>query len=227
MRRAAPVPRGIAVAIALAACRSSAPPPSPPPEPAAAAPTDEPPARAAAPPGPGAPERVPYDEDTRDVIGKPAPGWDLPRWFNSPPLTLEALRGKVILVRWIMSPECPFCSGTAPSLNRLHADYHGQGLVVIGMYHHKRSEALDPEDVRGYVEHYGFQFPVAIDEDWRTLRRFWLDGHERREFTSVSFIIDRRGVIRDVHKGGKYAPGDADYERIRGRIEALLGEPGG
>jgi hypothetical protein len=91
----------------------------------------------------------------------------------------------------------------------------------------ERSEALDPEDVRGYVEHYGFQFPVAIDEDWRTLRRFWLDGHERREFTSVSFIIDRRGVIREVHKGGKYAPGDADYERIRGRIEALLGEPGG
>ena len=94
------------------------------------------------------------------------------------------------------------------------------GILLLGIY-----VALDPEDVRGYVAHYGFRFPVAIDEGWTTLRRWWLDGHERREFTSVSFVIDRRGVIRHVHKGGKYAPGDSDYERIREQIEALLSEP--
>jgi hypothetical protein len=45
--------------------------------------------------------------------------------------------------------------------------------------------------VRGYVEHYQFRFPVAVDADWQTLKRWWLDGHER-SWTSVSFLIDRR-----------------------------------
>ena len=91
------------------------------------------------------------------------------------------------------------------------------------MYHHKGAEPLDPEAVRGFVAHYGFRFPVAIDEGWQTLRRWWLDGHDR-EYTSVSFLIDRRGIVRHVHKGGRYAPGDRDFEAMRVKIEALLAE---
>ncbi|WP_052375243.1 TlpA family protein disulfide reductase [Chondromyces apiculatus] len=159
------------------------------------------------------------------MIGKPAPGWSVDRWFNTAPITLESLRGKVVLVRWFMSPECPYCSTTAPSLNLLHETYAARGLTVVGMYHHKRDEPLDPEDVKGWVAQYGFRFPVAIDEDWRTLKRWWLDGHERT-WTSVSFLIDRQGVVRAMHKGGKYAPGDADYRKLTAEIEALLTGPG-
>lgn len=216
MRRLRRATAGLAAA-ALAACGAGSPGQPAPSSDAAAAPPAQPAAAAK--------EAAPaIDDDVSSVVGKPAPGWDLPRWFNAAPLTLEDLRGKVVLVRWFMSTECPYCSGTAPSLNQLHEAYAARGLAVIGMYHHKRPEPLDPQAVRGYVERYQFKFPVAIDEDWRTLKRWWLDGHERR-WTSVSFVIDRRGVVRYVHLGGKYAPGDADYEKIRATIEQLLAEP--
>ena len=160
---------------------------------------------------------------TDDLSGQPAPGWKLEHWFNSEPLALQDLRGKVALVRWLMGPSCPFCSATAPALNRFDEEYRGRGLVVIGVYHHKDPEPLDVETVRGYVEHYQFRFPVAVDPDWQTLKRWWLDGHER-SWTSVSFLIDRLGVIRHVHLGGKLAPDTDDFRVMRAQIEALLAE---
>jgi thiol-disulfide isomerase/thioredoxin len=146
------------------------------------------------------------------------------QWFNSAPLTLADLRGRVVFVRWFMSPDCPFCSGTAPALRALHESYADQGLVVVGMYHHKDPTPLDPENVRGWIEHFGYTFPVAIDADWRTLERWWLDGHDR-SYTSVSFLIDRAGAVRHVHLGGLIDPKSEEFADLRRRVEALLAEP--
>jgi peroxiredoxin len=165
-----------------------------------------------------------FDDNVRDVVGHPAPAWDVGPWFNSAPLALADLRGKVVLVRWFMSPSCPMCSASAPALVELDRRYRAHGLAVIGMYHHKDDDPLDPEKVRGYVAHFGFTFPVAIDPDWRTAKHWWLDRHNR-EYTSVSFLLDRAGVIRHVHLGGKLAPGSPAYAIVEERIKALLAEP--
>jgi peroxiredoxin len=157
----------------------------------------------------------------QDVVGKPAPEWDVEHWLNSRPLRLRDLRKKVVLVRWFMSPACPFCSASAPSLGKLWRDYKDRGLVVVGMYHHKERTPLDAEAVAGYVRHFGFEFPVAIDPDWRTLRRWWLDGHDR-PYTSVTFLIGRDGIIRHVHPGGRLVAGSADFAELQARIEELL-----
>src|SRR5689334_17941417 len=85
------------------------------------------------------------DREGGELLGRPAPPWQAGRWFNSPPLALADLRGKVVLVRWFMSPRCPLCSATAPALNQLWREYRDRGLVVIGMYHHKDPEPLDPD----------------------------------------------------------------------------------
>ena len=53
--------------------------------------------------------------------------------------------GKVVFVRWFTSPDCPFCSGSAPALRELHSRYAKDGLVVVGMYHHKEPTPLDPD----------------------------------------------------------------------------------
>jgi peroxiredoxin len=157
-----------------------------------------------------------------ELIGKPAPGWELETWFNSRPLALADLRGKVVLVRWFMSPDCPLCSATAPALNVLDDRYRDRGLVVLGFYHHKLQEPLTAEAVKGYLEHFKFRFPVAIDPDWKTLKRWWLD--RERGWTSVSFLLDKKGVIRFIHPGGKYAPGSADFAEIEQRIQGLLAD---
>lgn len=157
------------------------------------------------------------------LIGQTAPDWQLTNWVNSAPLQLKDLRGQVVLVRWWTAPQCEFCRATAPALNEFHADLARRGLRVIGIYHHKLPTPLEPTQAAERAANYGFKFPVAVDPDWRTLRRWWLDGHDR-DFTSVSFLLDRRGVIRHIHPGGQYVKGDADYATLKAKIAELLAE---
>ena len=157
------------------------------------------------------------------LIGSKAPAWHVTSWLNSSALELKDLQGKVVLVRWWTAPDCPYCQATAPALNEFNEKYHAQGLQVIGFYHHKADEPLKMGRVKEFVENFGFKFPVAIDPDWQTLRRWWLDDHARA-WTSVSFLIDRHGVIRHIHPGGQYVKGDKDYERMKKKIAELLAE---
>jgi thiol-disulfide isomerase/thioredoxin len=163
------------------------------------------------------------DDSLVGVIDQPASPWRVSQWFNSPPLALEDLRGKVVFVRWFMDPSCPFCSATAPTLRALHERYGAKGLAVIGMYHHKEETPLDPKQVEGWLKHYGYEFPVAIDKDWITLRKWWLDGHERG-YTSVAFLIDKAGIVRRVHLGGTIAPEGDDIHAITADVDRLLAE---
>jgi peroxiredoxin len=160
---------------------------------------------------------------TEKLIGTKAPEWKVARWFNSPPLALKDLRGKVVLVRWWTAPDCPFCKATAPALNEFYKSYRAKGLEVIGFYHHKSGGPLSVDDVKMFSARFGFKFPVAIDSDWKTLRRWWLDRDDQA-WTSVSFLIDRRGIIRHVHPGGQYVKGDQNYAAMKTKIEELLAE---
>ncbi|MEO5803918.1 MAG: redoxin domain-containing protein [Verrucomicrobiota bacterium] len=155
------------------------------------------------------------------LIGTPAPEWSVTNWINSPPLELKDLRGKVVLVRWWTAPDCPYCKATAPALNEFHEKYSARGLQIIGFYHHKSDEPLRIEEVKRFTKTFGFKFPVAIDPDWKTLHRWWLD-QGKENWTSVSFLIDRRGIIRRIHPGGKYVRGDKDYTELKAKIEELL-----
>jgi thiol-disulfide isomerase/thioredoxin len=157
------------------------------------------------------------------LIGKKPSEWEVSDWINSPPLTLKKLSGKVVLVRWWTAPDCPYCAATAPALNEFEEKYQDKGFVIIGLYHHKASAPLDPAEVKRHAEELGFKFPVAIDRDWKTLRRWWLKDRDRA-WTSVSFLLDRQGVIRHIHPGGKYVRGDKAYRTLKAKIEELLKE---
>ena len=170
-----------------------------------------------------------------DRVGVAAPPLQFDQWLNSPPLSLEDLRGRVVLVRW-WTDTCPFCVSSAPALRTLHGESADRGLTVIGVFHPKagRDDPLDVERVQRAVESRQFTFPVAIDWDWRhgALKEWWLTG-PARPATSVTFILDRSGVIRFVHPGMEYHDDDGNQEhamcvddmsRIRGTIERLLEE---
>ncbi|MDB4944444.1 MAG: hypothetical protein JWP97_3978 [Labilithrix sp.] len=180
-----------------------------------------------APPAPaaGKPAEPKALADGNDVLGTRPPEWEATHWLNSPPLTLASLRGKVVLVRWWTSG-CPYCSTTAPALRDFAREYADRGLVVVGMYHHKDDGPLDLSVVDRTSAKYGFTFPVAVDPEWRTLNRWWEPSAKQRRFTSVSFLLDRQGVVRHVHPGGEYAKGEQSYEDMRAAIERLLA-PGG
>lgn len=157
------------------------------------------------------------------LLGRRPTEWTVSHWSNGAPLTLEGVRGRVVLVRWWTAPYCSFCRASAPALNEFHDRYREGGLVVLGFYHHKNAGPLDAAAVGRWADDLGFQFPVAIDDDWVTLRRWWLD-EAPASWTSVSFLLDRGGAVRHVHPGGEYVKGDADYAALEARIEELLAE---
>ena len=164
------------------------------------------------------------------IVGQPAPEWPRLTWVQGGPLSLADLRGKVILLRFFTDPQCPFCSATAPALNELDREFGARGLVVIGFYTPKpRPRTTSAADVLRTVEAYGFRFPVAVDDEWKALRRLWLDRSDSG-WTSASLLIDRGGVVRHVHPGGVFAKESSDpqarrdYDEMRTAVERLLAE---
>jgi len=153
------------------------------------------------------------------LIGTTPPEWNPELWMHSPPLRLADLRGKVVLVRW-WTADCPYCSASAPALRTFHETYGPRGLVVIGMYHHKGDDPFDPKVYEKTAKEYGFTFPLAFDLEWRTLKT-WMRGVDPG-FTSVTFVLDKNGVVRHFHPGGQYVQGDPAYADLRAAIERLL-----
>ena len=154
-----------------------------------------------------------------DLIGTEPPEWTAVEWHNTEPLRLADLGGKVVLVRWFTGPICEDCVATAPALRAFYERYRDLGLAVVGMYH-QSDDTL--EEVRKIVEGYGYRFPVGIDRGVKT-RRLWCLGRDDYGYTSATFLLDRDGVIRYIHPGGRYLKGDADYQMLESQIEHWLG----
>jgi peroxiredoxin len=165
-----------------------------------------------------------------ELLGKPAPAWSFTRWVGTP-MSLDQLRGKVVLMRW-WNVDCHFCEATLPEIESLRTRYAKDGLVVIGVFHPKPPHPVKSADVKRAAEERGFHGPLAIDEQWTTLSRYWLAGHPERNWTSVSFLIDRDGKICWVHGGGEYhhssdpqhARCDAQASDLEARLDQMFGK---
>jgi len=172
---------------------------------------------------------APDGRDGAELIGRRAPAWSFERWIRSPALTPQDLRGQVVLLRW-WTEGCDFCAATLPGLEALRKRYGDDGLVIIGVYHPKPPRAVSDRDIVAMANRLGFKGPIAVDQRWTTLERYWLAGHER-EYTSVSFLIDRDGLIRWVQRGGEYHPSpdprharcDLEYRGLEKALADLLG----
>jgi glutathione peroxidase-family protein len=172
-----------------------------------------------------------YNPDSGvELIGHPAPPWLFQRWVRGGPLTLEQLRGKVVLMRF-WTEECRFCATTLPAIEDLRRRYGDRGLVVIAAFHPPRvHEKRSNARIVAVADSLGFGGPIACDQDWRTLDRWWLDGHPDRNWVSASFLIDRDGIVRWVHGGGEYHPSDdprhyrcdVKFRELEAALEPLL-----
>src|ERR1700677_223553 len=92
-------------------------------------------------------------------------------WINSPPLTVQSLRGKVVLIDfWTYS--CINCLRSLPYVKRWYDAYHDHGLVVIGVHAPEFAFERDPGNVRRAVTELGILYPVAIDDGYALWRGF-------------------------------------------------------
>ncbi len=186
----------------------------------------------ATPPAIPAPRSPAEADSPSSVLDRPARAWSFDRWIRSKPLTQEQLRGKLVLLRWF-TEECRYCEGTLPELERLQRRYGSDRLQIIGVFHPKPIRRVRDANILKLADRLGYTGPIAVDERWSTLSRWWLDGHPERNWTSVSFLTDRQGIVRWVHPGGEYHPSDdprhrscaREYEELVATIERLLAEP--
>jgi thiol-disulfide isomerase/thioredoxin len=134
-------------------------------------------------------------------------------WLNSPPLTAEALRGKVVLVDfWTYS--CINCLRSLPYIKHWYDEYKDHGLVVIGVHAPEFAFEKDPDNVRRAVDDLGIRYPVALDDDYAIWRGF--DNH----YWPAHYFIDASGHIRGHHFG------EGDYDESERIIRELLTQAG-
>ncbi|WP_454819327.1 cytochrome c biogenesis protein DipZ [Labrys neptuniae] len=134
-------------------------------------------------------------------------------WLNSPPLSTEQLRGKVVLVDfWTYS--CINCIRTTPYIRAWADRYKDQGLVVIGVHAPEFAFEKKLDNVRQAVKDFGIGYPVAVDNDYRIWRAF------QNSYWPAFYLIDARGQIRYHHFG------EGNYRQTEQAIQDLLREAG-
>lgn len=131
-------------------------------------------------------------------------------WIDAKP----DLRGKVTLVRF-WTNGCSLCTGSAPQLAEL-----SKKAAVVAVYTPKPPRDVTAEQVRGWAKATGMPGVLAVDRDWAVLDR-WMPP-AKRSFTSLTFLLDRKGKVRHIHPGGEVTAEEA--RELSRKIDALLAE---
>ncbi len=132
-------------------------------------------------------------------------------WINSPPLTTEQLRGKVVIVDfWTYS--CINCLRSIPYVEAWAEKYKNDGLVVIGVHTPEFAFEKDPSNVAKAVKDLKITYPVALDSNYAIWKAF------KNEYWPAHYFIDANGTIRFHHFG------EGNYDESEKVIQELLKE---
>ena len=142
-------------------------------------------------------------------VGMPAPDFTCTRCLNHAPFKLSDLRGKVVLVDF-WEYTCINCIRTFPYLRRWDKLYRPLGLVIIGVHTPEFEFGKNPARVADAAKRFGFDFPIAIDSDYK----IWYAFHN--EGWPADYLIDKNGNIAYAHMG------EGEYGFFEEKIQELL-----
>ncbi|MDE1970041.1 MAG: thioredoxin family protein [Patescibacteria group bacterium] len=131
-------------------------------------------------------------------------------WLNSSPLTIEGLRGKVVLIDfWTYS--CINCIRTLPYVTKWYDTYKNNGFVVVGVHTPEFAFEQDTNNVKDAIQYFNIHYPVAQDNQYRTWNAY------SNQYWPAEYLIDKNGNIVHVHFG------EGEYDVTENIIRALLG----
>ncbi len=135
-------------------------------------------------------------------------------WLNSDPLTMESLRGKVVLVDfWTYS--CINCIRTLPYVTKWYDTYKDKGFVVVGVHTPEFAFEKDTNNVAASLPRFKIHYPVAQDNDYKTWNAF------NNQYWPAEYLINKDGHIVHTHFG------EGEYDQTEDAIRTLLGLNGG
>jgi len=131
------------------------------------------------------------------------------QWLNSKPLTLQALRGKMVLIKfWTFM--CSWCIEDLPRIMELEHRYKDEGLVVIGVHSPESTFEKDIEALKKQMKVLKVDFPVLTDNQKQNWKAFQVENWP------AYYLINQEGEIV-FHKLG---PGVED--EIEQEIKKLI-----
>jgi cytochrome c biogenesis protein CcdA/thiol-disulfide isomerase/thioredoxin len=152
----------------------------------------------------------PSEQSTAELpIEDLAPSLDgAQEWLNSAPLTMEGLKGKVVLVDfWTYS--CINCLRSIPYVRAWAEKYRDHGLVVIGVHAPEFAFERNVDNVKNAIKTLKIGYPVAIDNEYKIWRAF------ENEYWPAHYFIDANGKVRHHHFGeGEYAESERVIQRL-------------
>lgn len=125
-------------------------------------------------------------------------------WIGSDPLTLQGLRGHVVLVDfWAYS--CINCQRSLPHIVQLNDAYKAAGLTVIGVHTPEYAFEREQRNVESGVTDHKIDYPVVMDNAYATWSAY------RNRFWPAQYLIDAAGNVRHIQQG---EGGYADTEKL-------------
>ncbi len=134
-------------------------------------------------------------------------------WINSEPLTMQALKGKVVLVDfWTYT--CINCIRTLPYVTSWYEKYKDKGFVVVGVHTPEFEFEKKTENVLQAIKQYNIRYPVAQDNNFSTWQAY------NNQYWPAKYLVDHQGNVRYTHFG------EGKYEETEMAIKKLLEEKG-
>ena len=154
------------------------------------------------------------DRKVGGAVGDLAPEFGgIEAWINGGPLTMEELRGKVVLIDfWTYT--CINCIHTFPFLKEMHAKYADDGLVIVGVHSPEFEFEKSYDNVVEATQKDALVWTMAQDNDFITWRRY------NNRYWPAEYLIDKDGVVRYTHFG------EGAYAETEDVIRELLAEGG-
>ncbi len=143
--------------------------------------------------------------DEHRLVGVQAPSFELNAQNGGETVSLEAARGKVVIVDF-WATWCKPCKESFPFYQRL-VGQHGGELMVIGV-----SVDEEPDGIADFARETGATFPLVWDEGQA------LSRESPPPTMPTSYIIDRSGIVRFVHAGFK----SGTEEDLQSKVASLL-----
>lgn len=165
-------------------------------------------------------EQLTRIEKDKSALNQPATEWKEHQWIGSKPLSLAALKGKVVLVDFFAT-WCRPCIMAFPYLKQWQEKYEAKGLVIVGLTNYQGrydGATQKPEEEFAklrddFIPKHSITWPVGVEKSGR---QTMLD-YEVQGIPHV-VLIDRQGKIQYVKVGA------SDYDKTERKIQELLAQ---